>query len=75
MPKTRFLKKRELDDQQARQLFDELGSPLVLKEPSTSFSVRVEKVSDVEELLKVAKRFFKLSDWIVVQEYIESRFD
>jgi glutathione synthase/RimK-type ligase-like ATP-grasp enzyme len=25
--------------------------------------------------LKVAKRFFKLSDWIVVQEYIESRFD
>ena len=75
MPKTRFLKKRELDDQQARQLFDELGSPLVLKEPSTSFSVRVEKVSDVEELLKVAKRFFQLSDWIVVQEYIESRFD
>jgi len=35
----------------------------------------VEKVSEVEELLKVARRFFKLSDWIVVQEYIESRFD
>ncbi|MDM7913387.1 MAG: hypothetical protein QUS09_09845 [Methanotrichaceae archaeon] len=47
----------------------------MLKEPSTSFSARVEKVSGPDELLKVAKRFFKLSDWIVVQEYIESRFD
>lgn len=75
MPRTRFLKKRELDEMQAKQLFEELGCPLVLKEPSTSFSVRVEKVSSADELMKVARRFFKLSDWIVVQEYIESRFD
>lgn len=75
MPRTKFLKKRELDAVQAQQLFEELGTPLVLKEPSTSFSVRVEKASSVDELLKIARRFFKLSDWIVVQEYIESRFD
>ncbi len=75
MPRTRFLKKKELDETMATQLFEELGTPLVLKEPSTSFSVRVEKVSSVSELLKIARRFFKLSDWIVVQEYIESRFD
>ena len=75
MPRTKFLKKKELDAKQAQQLFEELGMPLVLKEPSTSFSVRVEKASSVNELLKIAKRFFKLSDWIVVQEYIESRFD
>ncbi len=75
MPRTRFLKKKELDEVSAAQLFEELGTPLVLKEPSTSFSVRVEKVSSVSELLKIARRFFKLSDWIVVQEYIESRFD
>ncbi len=75
MPRTRFLKKKELDESLAAQLFEELGTPLVLKEPSTSFSVRVEKVSSVSELLKIARRFFKLSDWIVVQEYIESRFD
>jgi glutathione synthase/RimK-type ligase-like ATP-grasp enzyme len=75
MPRTKFLKKKELDEVLAAQLFEELGTPLVLKEPSTSFSVRVEKVSSVEELLKIARRFFKLSDWIVVQEYIESRFD
>ena len=75
MPRTKFLKKKELDEVLAAQLFEELGMPLVLKEPSTSFSVRVEKVSSVDELLKIARRFFKLSDWIVVQEYIESRFD
>ncbi|MFZ3147684.1 MAG: RimK family alpha-L-glutamate ligase [Methanothrix sp.] len=75
MPRTKFLKKKELDEAQAALLFEELGTPLVLKEPSTSFSVRVEKVSSVCELLKIARRFFKLSDWIVVQEYIESRFD
>jgi glutathione synthase/RimK-type ligase-like ATP-grasp enzyme len=75
MPRTKFLKKKEIDEAQAALLFEELGTPLVLKEPSTSFSVRVEKVSSVGELLKTARRFFKLSDWIVVQEYIESRFD
>ena len=75
MPRTRFLKKKELDEGLAEELFEELGTSLVLKEPSTSFSARVEKVSNVDELLKIARRFFKLSDWIVVQEYIESRFD
>jgi len=75
MPRTIFLKKKELDVIQAEGLFEKLGTPLVLKEPSTSFSVRVEKVSNASELMKVARRFFKLSDWVVVQEYIESRFD
>jgi len=75
MPRTKFLKKKELDESNAEELFLELGNPLVLKEPSTSFSARVEKASNVDELLKIARRFFKLSDWIVVQEYIESRFD
>jgi len=56
---TKFLKKKELTQSRAQQLFEELGTPLVLKEPSTSFSVRVEKASSVDELLKIAKRFFK----------------
>jgi glutathione synthase/RimK-type ligase-like ATP-grasp enzyme len=57
------------------RLFDDLGSPLVVKEPSTSFSLRVEKVHDVAEFFKVARRFIKMSDWIVVQQFIESRYD
>jgi glutathione synthase/RimK-type ligase-like ATP-grasp enzyme len=75
LPRTRFLSKKEVNAEYIKDLFEELGAPLVLKEPSTSFSVRVEKASTVSEFLKVARRYLKLSDWIVVQEYIESRFD
>ena len=75
MPRTRFMSKNELNPEHAQSLFLDLGSNLVIKEPSTSFSVRVEKVSNVVDFLIVAKRFLRLSDWIVVQEYIESRFD
>lgn len=75
MPRTRFLSKKDVDEAFIKGIFEELGTPVVLKEPSTSFSVRVEKVANVSEFIKVAKRFLKLTDWIVVQEYIESRFD
>ncbi|MEW5937941.1 MAG: ATP-grasp domain-containing protein [Candidatus Thermoplasmatota archaeon] len=75
IPKTRFVRKSELSEPFIHQLFDELGVPLVLKEPSTSFSVRVEKSHTPEEFMKIAKRFTRMADWVVVQEYVESRFD
>lgn len=75
MPKTIFLSKNNLTVEHVTHLFDELGSPLIVKEPSTSFSLRVEKVQDIADFFKVARRFIKLSDWIVVQQYIESRYD
>jgi glutathione synthase/RimK-type ligase-like ATP-grasp enzyme len=75
LPKTIFLSKNNLTVERVTQMFDELGSPLILKEPSTSFSLRVEKVNDIAAFFKVARRFIKLSDWIVVQQYIQSRYD
>ena len=75
IPETVFVRKGELTEKAARDLFSELGTPLILKEPSTSFSLRVEKVTTVPDFLKMAKRFIKLSDWIVAQEFIESDFD
>ncbi|HET6581333.1 MAG TPA: RimK family alpha-L-glutamate ligase [Methanoregula sp.] len=75
LPKTVFLSKTQLTVEKVTHLFDELGSPLIVKEPSTSFSLRVEKVNDIAEFFRVARRFIKLSDWIVVQQYIESRYD
>jgi glutathione synthase/RimK-type ligase-like ATP-grasp enzyme len=75
IPDTVFVRKGELTEKYAEDLFRELGSPLILKEPSTSFSLRVEKVHSVPEFLKVARRFIKLSDWIVAQRFIESNFD
>jgi glutathione synthase/RimK-type ligase-like ATP-grasp enzyme len=75
LPKTVFLPKKDLNVEYVTRLFDELGTPLVMKEPSTSFSLRVEKVSDIADFFKVARRFIKLSDWIVIQQYIESKYD
>jgi glutathione synthase/RimK-type ligase-like ATP-grasp enzyme len=75
IPETVFVRKGELTEKPAAGLLRELGSPLILKEPSTSFSLRVEKVHTVPEFLKTAKRFIKLSDWIVAQKFIESDFD
>ena len=75
LPKTVFLPKEELHVERVTRLFDELGTPLVVKEPSTSFSLRVEKVSDIADFFKVAHRFIKLSDWIVVQQFVESKYD
>lgn len=75
LPKTVFLSKQDLNVERVSQLFDELGTPLIVKEPSTSFSLRVEKVNDIAGFFHVAQRFIKLSDWIVVQQYVESRYD
>jgi glutathione synthase/RimK-type ligase-like ATP-grasp enzyme len=75
LPKTIFLSKNDLTVERVTQMFDELGSPLILKEPSTSFSLRVEKVHDIAAFFKVARRFIRLSDWIVVQQFIQSRYD
>ena len=75
LPKTIFLSKNDLTVERVTQMFDELGSPLIVKEPSTSFSLRVEKVDDIAAFFKVARRFIRLSDWIVVQQFIESRYD
>jgi len=75
LPKTVFLSKNDLSVERVSQLFDSLGSPLIVKEPSTSFSLRVERVSDIAGFFRVARRFIKMSDWIVVQQYIESKYD
>ena len=40
----------------SRRLFDKLGTPLIVKEPSTSFSLRVEKVMDIAGFFQVATK-------------------
>lgn len=75
IPRTEFLSKKDLTADTGKMLFDRWGTPLVLKEPGTSFSARVEKAKDVAEFLKTGRRFIKMSDWIVAQEFINSRYD
>src|SRR5690606_27794902 len=75
LPETRFLEEAELTAVKAARLFEELGTPLVLKAPNSSFSAYVDKVTTPEAFVRVGKRFMRRADRIVVQQYIPSEFD
>jgi len=74
LPRTEFLSRAELATAVPR-LFQKLGSPIVLKEPSTTFSKRVRLVHNESELKRASSAFFKLSDELVAQEFVESDED
>ena len=75
IPRTEFIGRKDVCPQRATELFDRWGTPLVLKEPGTSFSARVEKANDADEFVRLGKRFSRLSDIIVAQEFIRSSYD
>lgn len=75
IPDTRFIGKSELDKDAMAQLFEELGAPLILKAPHTSFSMHVDKVDSVPAFEEVARKYFRRADEIVVQRFVPSRFD
>ena len=72
---TLFLNKEEFHHRQIEEIFELFGKPVVIKAPYTSFSKYVEKVSCETSFREVAKRFFRRSDYIVVQKFMPSRFD
>ena len=78
IPATRIVDEIELERRGtvlAAELFDELGTPLVLKAPNSSFSAYVEKVATPEAFGAVAKRFLRRAERLVVQRYTPSDFD
>jgi len=75
VPETRFLEEADLTAMNAARLFEELGTPLVLKAPNSSFSAYVDKVATPDAFVKVGKRFLRRADRVVVQQYFPSDFD
>lgn len=75
IPETRFVKPAELTWKRGKELIEELGQPLVLKAPNSSFSMYVDRASTPNEFLKIGKRFLRRADRLVVQKYIKSEFD
>lgn len=75
MPETRMLAENEVTQENAAELFESLGTPLVLKAPNSSFSAYVDKVATAEAFVKVGKRFLRRADRLVVQQYMPSEFD
>jgi len=72
---TIFLGREELYRRRIQEVFEVLGKPVVIKAPYTNFSKYVEKASCEASFRKVAKRFFRRSDFIVVQRFTPTSFD
>ncbi len=64
-----------LDRQNLMTAADELGFPLVLKIPDSSFSRGVKKARDQGELATIGKAMLKQSDVILAQEFVETEYD
>lgn len=54
---------------------DELGFPMVLKIPDSSFSRGVKKVKNFSELKTLAGEWLQDSDLLLAQKYMPTRFD
>lgn len=49
--------------------------PLVIKKPDSAFSAGVKKVTSLEELKSQANEYFKQSDLLIVQEFLQTDYD
>ncbi len=72
---TVFLSKDELHHKKISDIFDELGKPVVIKAPYTSFSKYVEKAACETSFRDVCRRFFKKSDVLAIQRFTPTEFD
>jgi glutathione synthase/RimK-type ligase-like ATP-grasp enzyme len=74
-PETVFLSSDEVTEENAKDILEQLGAPVVLKAPNSSFSAYVDRVYKIEDFIKIAKRFLRRSDVIIAQQYLPSKFD
>ncbi len=72
---TLFLNKDEMHHKRLLEIFENLGKPIVVKAPYTSFSRYVEKVACETSFRDVAKRYFRKSDLLAVQTFMPTAFD
>jgi glutathione synthase/RimK-type ligase-like ATP-grasp enzyme len=69
-PRTRIVHRGNLKD-----LAPELGFPIILKQPDSSFSQGVVKVEGEQELSEAVGRLLEKSDLIIAQEFLPTSFD
>ena len=58
-----------------KSIADELGFPVVLKQPDSSFSQGVVKAGDSDELKLCLDRLLAKSDLVIAQEFLPTSFD
>lgn len=72
---TIFVNKADIHRRCLMGIFRELGKPVVIKAPYTSFSRYVEKAACETSFREVAKRFFRKSDILAVQAFMPTAYD
>jgi len=72
---TIFINKEDLHHKRLVEIFETLGKPVVIKAPYTSFSRYVEKAACETSFREVAKRYFRKSDVLAVQQFMPTAFD
>ncbi len=72
---TIFVNKTDVHRKRLMGIFQELGKPVVIKAPYTSFSRYVEKAACETSFREVAKRFFRKSDILAVQAFMPTAYD
>src|SRR5690606_23001364 len=75
IPETRSLEEADLTAVNAARLFEELGAPLVLKAPNSSFSAYVDKVASPDASGKVGRGSSRRADGVVGRPYMPRDFD
>ena len=70
VPNTMIVHRGNVDDMVAR-----LGLPCVLKQPDSSFSAGVRKVSTTEELNVAVEAMLEKSDLVIAQAYVPTEVD
>lgn len=75
MPATVFLQESDLTHERGAELLEQMGCPLVLKAPNSSFSMYVERVATPADFVQVGRRFERRADRVVVQQFVRSEFD
>jgi glutathione synthase/RimK-type ligase-like ATP-grasp enzyme len=74
-PETILLTRAGKESLDADAVFQELGSPVVVKAPSGAFSSAVEMARDAEQLRHQVTRFASRSDVVLLQRFVPSAFD
>ena len=75
IPRTRSLRPEEVTAERGAGLLEELGTPVVLKAPNSSFSMHVERVETPRDFASVGRGYLRRADRLVVQEFVASDFD
>ena len=75
IPETRIVDRSDINLKKAQELIADLGAPVVVKAPNSSFSMHVERAWTAQEIVSTAKRFLRRADRIVAQRFLESPFD